>query len=338
MGNNLIVIIASGNRNMGSGHLARQYEVARLANENDFETWVIGELPLAWELNFGGVGSKVIQSGPSPSSQEILALTRGRLKFRKSTWLIRDNYSLEEQFDEAVTSSFEHYVIFDDVSRVNTVCELFFNQGLSDLNSDSSTYRFLNDGGAVLGPNAAVIRDSLHALQRTHDTRLNVKNLKGIVTLGYSDPVDFSSRIWDALPDAGPIGWDFILGPDYAGELVGGTFALHKRAFGLQSLLGVEYFRASLAMGAAGVSAYERAFCGLPSINFVLASNQLGVSKILGDSGCCLVVDTVALPSLPEYAQSLLEPSRWLSMKERGMELVDGKGASRLMDAIIERT
>ena len=42
------------------------------------------------------------------------------------------------------------------------------------------------------------------------------------------------------------------------------------------------------AIGAAGLSAYERAFLGIPSINIPLAKNQIGISRILASNGAAL--------------------------------------------------
>jgi spore coat polysaccharide biosynthesis predicted glycosyltransferase SpsG len=94
------------------------------------------------------------------------------------------------------------------------------------------------------------------------------------------------------------------------------------------------YSRFDLAIGAPGVSQFERACCGLPSILVPQTERQEPLTRAWAETGAASNSEPISESISRTIAALLDEPSRIFKMRERGMETVDGKGAIRLADAL----
>jgi spore coat polysaccharide biosynthesis predicted glycosyltransferase SpsG len=283
------------------------------------------------------MGVKCIPASSFPTPEETLAEARGQMLCPETTWLVRDNYGLREDFNEHVSDEYKHFVEFDDTSRMGRTYEILVNPAVSKEVFKSKGDRQLNSGTEILGASASIIRLELRELRSTVSNLKFDRTRKGLVSFGYSDPTDESSLIWGSLPSSAGASWEFLLGPDYLGGLRLGMAVDQKRTFSLEGLLGVEYFSYQLGIGAGGVSSYERAFCGIPSINFAPVENQIGAASILEKSNAALFLRDTDSDSINSAVDKLHDSSVWTSLREAGMELVDGLGAERLLVEIMER-
>ena len=82
------------------------------------------------------------------------------------------------------------------------------------------------------------------------------------------------------------------------------------------------------------MSSYERAFLGIPSINFPLAENQAGIANILSECNAAIKGEFCSSWFVSHEIDfvNLLKPESALVMAKSGMALVDGYGASRILD------
>lgn len=101
--------------------------------------------------------------------------------------------------------------------------------------------------------------------------------------------------------------------------------------------LATQYGQFDLAVGGPGVSQFERACCGLPTILVSQnAKHDLLVSS-WGETGCALRSDPT-VEAIGGAVQLLIDnPERRMEMRARGLAIVDGKGAKRLATALSER-
>jgi UDP-2,4-diacetamido-2,4,6-trideoxy-beta-L-altropyranose hydrolase len=97
---------------------------------------------------------------------------------------------------------------------------------------------------------------------------------------------------------------------------------------------------ADLAIGAAGMSAWERCRAGLPTLMIEVAANQRGVAERLRASGVARMVLGEGPTFVANLAQALsaaLADGNWRSdASRRAMELVDGKGAHRVASQLMQ--
>lgn len=99
--------------------------------------------------------------------------------------------------------------------------------------------------------------------------------------------------------------------------------------------------KADLAVGAGGVSLYERLALGVPTISITIANNQRNTIGAFARAGATL--DAGDVQRLDAYALAAIvgalmrDRRRRRELAERGRALVDGRGAQRVAGALIAR-
>jgi UDP-2,4-diacetamido-2,4,6-trideoxy-beta-L-altropyranose hydrolase len=99
---------------------------------------------------------------------------------------------------------------------------------------------------------------------------------------------------------------------------------------------------ADLAITAGGSTCWELACLGLSAVTIVLAENQRSVAEELNVAGIALNAGwhrDLSVETLMTKVESLLYSSfRRLRMSQRGREMVDGRGADRVVSALLDRS
>jgi UDP-2,4-diacetamido-2,4,6-trideoxy-beta-L-altropyranose hydrolase len=97
---------------------------------------------------------------------------------------------------------------------------------------------------------------------------------------------------------------------------------------------------ADLCVGAGGTTSWERCALGLPTLGICLAENQREILKALEQEGTTIDLGWHADLTENEIAKHLIEildnPAARKKMSKKGMDLVDGKGASRAAERILK--
>jgi len=162
-----------------------------------------------------------------------------------------------------------------------------------------------------------------------------------LVTLGGSDPAGAASLVLDALRRVRADGLEvrLIVGP-------GSTAAQSLRDEAAELSAGVEVLTdvadmagqmawADVAISAAGTTCWELAFMQLPSLLAVVADKQKHTAQNTAQAGAAENLGPVELLSPENLAKSLCElmhdGRRRSSMAQAGRQLVDGRGAERVV-------
>lgn len=94
----------------------------------------------------------------------------------------------------------------------------------------------------------------------------------------------------------------------------------------------------SLAILAGGVTTYEAAYAGLPSINVLASENDAFLTRELVERGAAVDGGTFGDGALPrvlaEVERLVADPERLLGMHRASRNLIDGRGAERVSAAI----
>jgi hypothetical protein len=91
---------------------------------------------------------------------------------------------------------------------------------------------------------------------------------------------------------------------------------------------------ADIAIGAAGMTSWERCFLGLPSIILVLAENQRAGAEALAASGAALVVDHA--DEIEAKLSLLIEDAEAVArMSAAAFAITDGMGTGRVIGAML---
>ena len=90
--------------------------------------------------------------------------------------------------------------------------------------------------------------------------------------------------------------------------------------------------KADLAIGAGGISTWERCFTGLPSIAIIISKNQEEGIIELSKKNCLINLGKSGKVTKNDYLNTImnLESKKLSQMSRECMKLVDGKGTIRV--------
>lgn len=165
-----------------------------------------------------------------------------------------------------------------------------------------------------------------------------------LITFGGSDTADYTRRALEALAAAAPLPLDLVLGPAYPyGEEARAAAAqtphdidLHAPAPDMLPL----YRRARLALAAGGISQYELLSQGVPTISIPHVAREEAESEAFAQAGAVVTYPESELRfggAVVAAVQNLWQDEeRRREMARVGRRLVDGRGASRILEAVAE--
>lgn len=276
------------------------------------------------------------------------AATRVVLEDTGADWLVMDHYALDRAWQQDALPEGVSLMVLDDLADRPHVADVLLDQNAGRQAAD---YDGLVPAGCDLRIGPA------HALLRPEFARLRPEALNRraalerpqtlLVTLGGIDKNNATGRVLDALAAA-----------DAAAELritvvMGGSAphldAVRARAATMpmptQVAAGVHDMAqrmtvADLCIGAAGSTAWERCTLGLPTLQVVLADNQLEAARGMAAAG---VSRALPFPDAPDFATALAAgltelsfPGAYRAMARSAATLTDGLGAVRLAARMIQ--
>ncbi len=196
----------------------------------------------------------------------------------------------------------------------------------------------------LLGPEYAVLpKDFWRPIPR--QIRETVEEI--LVVLGGADPANCMLPLLELLDRApGEFGVTAVIGPFFQNRAtIKAGVERMRRPIKLVESPGsmVDLMQgADLAISAAGQTLYELARTGCPTLAIQVSDNQGGQLRALTEGGClCPVGDAREAGLLSKVQESLLpllkDPLRRQAMAMAGQGLVDGQGAHRAVNAILDQ-
>lgn len=163
-----------------------------------------------------------------------------------------------------------------------------------------------------------------------------------LVAMGAADPANATGAVLDALTERPDLIVTVVLGSgaphlvSVAGQVeargkAGQLLVQHADMAGLMA-------QNDVAIGAGGMTGLERAAIGLPALIVTLADNQLLNASALHASGAARLIGDVRAPGWTSAIRPVLDdlavPDVRIAMARAGLNLVDGRGASRVAGAL----
>ncbi|NKD55315.1 MULTISPECIES: UDP-2,4-diacetamido-2,4,6-trideoxy-beta-L-altropyranose hydrolase [unclassified Haematospirillum] len=200
-------------------------------------------------------------------------------------------------------------------------------------------------GPWLCGPDWAILNPAFQAVRhKALERRKRMQPVERIVvSFGLTDPDNTTSLVLGVLRTAGRgLSIDVVIGSGSPWlEAIRATAAqcdppaqLHIDADNIPALL----LEADMAIGAGGVSAFERCCLGLPSILIQIADNQKETSALLSDHRAALDLGSrhdLRIDDLERAIQALIHnPGKRAAMAQTASSLCDGRGLLRAMCAL----
>lgn len=274
-----------------------------------------------------------------PGSDQDAALTSEYARRFGAEFLVVDGYAFEAKYQQQLRNYEQKFLCVDDAGKCDCyMADIVLNQNLTaseDLYRNSAM-----DARLLLGTSFCLLRREFTVV-RKWQRQIAPLGCNVLVTLGGSAPPDAGIRVIEALGRArveylraifavGGSSPDTLALESCAARFPG-KIMLRRDVSNMAELM----MQADIAISAAGSTCWELCFLGLPSILLDVADNQIPIATELERRGCALYAgngNSVCPSELAKTLENLVESHEVRkSMSVHSRELVDGRGAERLV-------
>ncbi|MFZ1640544.1 MAG: UDP-2,4-diacetamido-2,4,6-trideoxy-beta-L-altropyranose hydrolase [Candidatus Contendobacter sp.] len=358
-----IIIRADASIQIGSGHVMRCLTLAEALRERGAEVhFICRELPGHLGGVLAGKGYPVYWL-PAPGADEAAIpahtahtawlgvpwavdadQTRDRLAgLPEIGWLIVDHYALDRAWESRMRPLVKRIMVIDDLADRPHECDLLLDQNLYEGMEQRYAGLLPADCRQLLGPRYALLRPEFREAREQLRQRDGVVR-RILVFFGGADPSNETAKALRAIQR--------LERPDIAVDVVVGEANPHRAeiealcaewpnaSFHCQVTHMAELMaKADLAIGAGGVSTWERAVLAVPSLVIAVAENQRRVAEHLAATGGCLYLGPAETVTTDHIQQLLpvLYTNYFLAraIGACASQYVDGRGASRIVKVLM---
>ncbi len=274
----------------------------------------------------------------------IATLTRIQDKAESGplTWTVLDGYHFDPAYQKAVRDAGFKLLVVDDMAHFPCYhADIILNQNIY---ADQLMYNCNKETKLLLGTKYALLRQEFRAW-RSWKRTISDTARKILVTIGASDLENVSLEVIEALESVTVPGIEakVVVGPSNPNlnEL---KRAAKQSSTNIQILQDVRDMPplmawADVAVSAAGSTCYELCHMRVPSVVLIAAENQELLCDSLNAVGAAESLgrhENLSQSVISEsLGQLLASKPRRLRMSEAAYRLVDGKGAARIVDALV---
>jgi len=254
--------------------------------------------------------------------------------------LIVDHYRIAADWERRLRPHAANLMVIDDFTDRQHYCDTLLNQNFLDGSDIRYEEVVPSRCRLLLGPRYALLRPEYAAHRRMLRPRDGAVR-RVLVFFGGSDPLNLTGLALEVLSAPGfrHIEVDVVAGANYQhNKTLEGQVAARPRTtlHGPRRHLADLIVEADLAIGAGGVTTWERMCLGLPSVVTSISDNQRPGCQALGRKGLIHCIERIEQASeLSNVLAKCLEDSASLrDMSMRGQLLVDGLGALRVVESL----
>lgn len=337
---NLVVFRVDGGRAVGGGHIARCDALAQLLQTRGWQIR-FAMTPSAFE-NLPASGTEIPawnfpltdDAGPEREISEM-----------QTAWpdgcdlLVVDHYGRDASFEKACRPWARRVLAIDDLPNRSHDCDVLLDQTFGreaaeyDDRIGPDVIRLCGSAYALLRPEFAGCAGLVE--RSASDGAKPVERI--LVSMGATDPHNATALVLDGIRESGLEAYvDIVLGQSAPhAEQIRSVAA--KMTAGATLHLGVKnpaplLATADIAVGAGGVSAWERCCFGLPTIMMPLFDNQRDVVARLAQAGAVRTIDKDAFgaAAIAQALKALATDTPTRTEMSRCARLVaDGRGVAR---------
>lgn len=340
-----IVIRADASRYIGYGHIMRCLTLAgELKKHGSYASFICkgeqGNLIDFIQENGFKVYELPTELDPIKDSEYTKNLLADDIGY--PDYLIVDHYGLDLFWEEHLKPYTGKMMVIDDfVSRKHS-CDILLNQNYG-VKAKEYDDLIPPECKKLIGSSYVLLRDQFREIRKKISQRSGEVK-KVFVFFGGADPTNETKKAVEALillnsPNISSI---VLVGDSnprqkeiekFCASLPNAIF--YQQVYDIASLMA----GADLAIGAGGSNTWERCCLGLPSIVMILADNQRPIVEKLSSEGIVVNLgwfQDVTSSSIAAIMNKLISDRETLrSMSVKAMEIVDGEGAKRVVEEIL---
>jgi UDP-2,4-diacetamido-2,4,6-trideoxy-beta-L-altropyranose hydrolase len=342
---------------IGTGHLARCLALAGVLCEIAETFFICRHVDQTWASRIASEGHRLVRldvAGDSVPSAErsgyALWLGVDWTDDARETltaivgigapldWLVVDHYALDAHWESALRAIARNILVIDDLADRDHDCDFLLDQNFHPAPEQRYRRRVGKNCRLLLGPSYALLRSEF-ARERGFSVLREAIPQRILTFMGGVDAAGHTRKVIQAFLGLGRK--DLVLEValastnPYLPELTTEFGATPQIEFCVDvSDMASRLRRADIAVGAGGISTWERCCLGLPSITLSIAENQDKGAQELGAVGATLYLGRAAeadVTTIQAALQVLLNTdSLRQTMAANAARLVDGLGAERV--------
>lgn len=344
-----IVIRADGNADIGAGHLMRCLTVAEQIGERGHVVFWCADETSAAQVRARGYEVQVLGTDYRDMLSELPRLRR--MAPSVSRVILVDSYFVTAEYLQALRAYGSVYLLEDVPGRIWPVDGVINYNAFADMRFYQEIYGQSSGGGCkpaegqdtklYVGASYVPLRPQFAGWEYRVQSR--VKEL--LVTTGGGDRDNIAGKILERIEDmacqihvvSGPYNPHGAWLDGYVGSHPHVT--LHRQVEEMAKLM----TQCDLAVTAGGTTVYELCALGVPFVCFSYAENQEALAEYAGRQEIGLYAGKYhqdaeeTLTRIGELVrQAAADPQLRGQISRRARELVDGRGAGRLANALLK--
>jgi UDP-2,4-diacetamido-2,4,6-trideoxy-beta-L-altropyranose hydrolase len=339
-----LLVRADASLQIGTGHVMRCLALAQAWKEQGGTAiFLMADASAAFGERLASEGIGEVHLSTRPASHADAEETAAVALRHNAAWVALDGYQFPPEYQRRLKNKTAHLLLFDDLAKSDSYhADLLLNQ-----NAYAIPEMYGNRAGnctLLLGAAYFLLRREF-ADWRLRDRKIAARGQNLLVTFGGSDPENATALALQALAllPSPAMNVKVLVGssnPNRAGLEKLAAKMSHSVEFQTDTKqIAAEMAWADLAISAAGSTSWELAFMGLPSLLITLSQNQEGCAQYLDRHGIALSLGSQHEAQPAKIAAALKDLStgagRRAEMSSRGRKLIDGQGASRIIEAMV---
>ena len=261
------------------------------------------------------------------------------LKAEKLDWLIVDHYALDEEWQKRLKPYCEKLMVIDDLADRKHQCDILLDQTFGRQKKDYSALT-PEDCKLLLGSQYALLRPEFAKWRVCSlERRNNPKFKRLLVNMGGVDVDNITENVLDELKMCNlpnDIHITIVMGGS-APHLESVEFKASTLPYKTEVKVDVGNMaeimsNSDIAIGAAGSTTWERCCLGLPTIQIVIAKNQLFSAETLAHHNIVKLAKEIK-----ETTYLLESSSEWMkSVGSSALEICDGMGSYKVFNKMTD--
>ena len=333
---------------IGTGHVMRCLALAEELRVQGSDVYFIArDLPghITRTIEESGFRLHKLPAAVSKSStwlevdvQQDVLETSAILKKNPPDWLVVDHYSLSDTWEEKVRPFVKALAVIDDLADRKHLCDLIIDHGYHRNIESRYDHWLAGATRRLLGPKYSLLRREFADASARKVAELSKTFDSIFVFMGGIDATNETAKVIEAIEDDKLLRAEIVVGSNHPfrasiEKQLAGNDRLHLH---VQPKDFIELMHeCDLAVGAGGTNTWERFCLGLPSIVISVAANQVESTRALADDGYLSYLghfDQVTPAQIVQKVRDLAaNPPERVKLSQRGMSLVDGLGAQRVV-------
>lgn len=258
-------------------------------------------------------------------------------------WLVVDHYQLDAAWEAQMRPLARQLMVIDDLANRPHEADLLLDQGYG---AHADHYRPLVNEGCrlLLGTDYTLLRPEFQSARRRRLTTAPTRAPHNMhLFFGSVDSHELTERFARVILENQPnLHISAVIGYSYPSisrlKALACRFPGRFKWQANVSSMADHIAACDVAVGAPGMTTWERACIGLPSLYFAVAQTQIAILERLHVEGFCVYAGVASEVSNDQIANStdtfLGDVIRLRTMHERSIDAVDGKGVRRVCRAM----